>query len=180
MSRKKVTVTAAWAAKPRAPPVSPSSPLGTSTATSRVAAANVAATTPPTSRDRPAPNTASITNAERAAARGPNSVIGPDPATSRSRGVGAHAGRGQCSDGDGPAGGLQEAGRHIAVTAIVARAAQDERPARTKARGDGTRHGAAGIGHQGRAGHAETCGKRIGMRHLLRREKLDAATRAAS
>ncbi len=78
LRRKKVTVTRAAGAKPRTWPVAPSTPEGTSTAsTLPSAAANVAATAGSSGRARPAPKTASMTSPARAASAGSKRRTGP-------------------------------------------------------------------------------------------------------
>src|SRR5665213_2686536 len=66
LRRKKVTVSAAFGATPRIAPLAPSTPLGTSTATTgrsrAFSAPIISAAMPPTARVRPAPNSASTTS----------------------------------------------------------------------------------------------------------------------
>ncbi len=83
LRRQNVTVNSACGANPRTCPVAPSSPLGTSTATTRRAARNTSATAGSRSRDSPAPNTASITRSARAAAAAVNGARTPDQGRGR-------------------------------------------------------------------------------------------------
>src|SRR5437762_4461439 len=81
LRRKKVTVSAAWGAMPSTAPLPPSTPLGTSTATTgRWAASSLAMTsraTPSIGRASPAPNSASITSPASAMTAGANGSTGP-------------------------------------------------------------------------------------------------------
>ncbi len=79
--RKKVTVSTAGGAAPRISPVAPSTPLGTSTATTgsrrRPSASMTARGAPSTGRASPAPNIASIARPASPSASGASGSIGP-------------------------------------------------------------------------------------------------------
>ena len=79
--RKNVTVTAARGAAPRTSPVPPSTPLGTSTATTgtarRSSASMTSRATPSTGRASPAPKIASIASSAPSSADGDNGSTGP-------------------------------------------------------------------------------------------------------
>ena len=79
--RKNVTVTVAWDAAPRTSPVPPSTPLGTSTATTGTARRSSTSITsraaPSTGRASPAPKIASIASPAPSSADGDNGATGP-------------------------------------------------------------------------------------------------------
>ena len=185
LRRPKVTVSAASNDPPRTSPVSPWTPLGTSTATqtrSRAAHASASASGSPSSgRASPAPNSASTTSGSPSSSAGQSGSTGPSHRSAiaaasplrRSR-------RTQQPEPHRPAGLRQQPRGYEAVTAVVAGAAENgDRPGRP-APHDGLRHRAAGVLHQREPRRARARRRRVGRIHLGNGEERESADVAHS
>ncbi len=178
-SRKNVTVQVACTTGPVLAPVLPSRPLGTSTATTGLPAALMAATTsaavPSSGRDRPAPNRASMMRSASASVAGLSGSTGSPQRSAMAAASPRRASRlpsrprrtrYPCSRrsraATKPSPPLLP-GPH--TTAMAA-------PAPRSKRGGGVGHGSPGVLHQREPRHALRHGKGIGAAHLLRCQQL--------
>ena len=178
LSRKNVTVRMALGAVPRTWPVAPSSPLGTSTATTRDAARSTSATGGSISRASPAPNTASITRAARDTSGGGEQDCGSAPSAGGGLRV-AFRGR-QCRDRDRPAPSRQHARGDVAIAAVVAGAAQHQRAAGRQPAAHRPRDRSAGVFHELPHGRSHGNGGPIGKRGFGGREQFVHGTGSAA
>ena len=172
--RKKVTVAGRLHDGPRAAPVLPSRPLGTSTATTGLPEALMAATTsaatPSSGRDRPAPNSASTMRSAPASVAGAERLDRLAPAR-RHRGRVALQ-RVAARRADRGARGSPARAAAAPPRSRRRRCCRARRRRRSRARPRGQRggrlgHGAAGILHQREPRHAlRASARRVGAAHL--------------
>ena len=166
---------------PRLAPVVPSRPLGTSTATTGLPEALMAATTsaaiPSRGRDRPAPNRASMIEVGVGKRGRVERLDGLAPALRHCGSVALQRFAAAEQSEAHPVSLLaQEPRRHEAVAAVVAGPADDrDRGPRPRCERDcGVGHGAAGVLHQHEARHAVRRSKGVGTAHLGRCEQFVA------